>query len=117
MKYFKLYEFDSPDVPNSGVNMDGEFLLKLDKARDIASVPFKITSGYRTEDHNRKVKGVLGSSHTKGYAADIHCNNSVSRFTIVNALLQAGFNRIGIAETFIHVDNDPDKVKDVIWTY
>ena len=41
-KYFKLEEFDSPDLPNSGVNMDGAFLTMLDNARDIAQIPFKI---------------------------------------------------------------------------
>jgi hypothetical protein len=28
-----------------------------------------------------------------------------------------GFNRIGVANTFIHVDNDPSLPEDVIWTY
>jgi hypothetical protein len=31
--------------------------------------------------------------------------------------MKAGFNRIGIADTFIHVDNDPGKAENVIWTY
>jgi hypothetical protein len=31
--------------------------------------------------------------------------------------MEAGFNRIGIAPTFIHVDNDPSKPEDVIWLY
>lgn len=117
MKYFKLSEFDSPDMVGSGEAMDKEFLSKLDQARSLCDIPFKITSGYRTEAHNLKVNGVSNSSHKKGYAADIHCNNSVSRFIIVNALLKVGLNRIGIADTFIHVDNDPDKVANVIWTY
>ena len=26
LKYFTLDEFDSPDLPNSGVNMDSDFL-------------------------------------------------------------------------------------------
>jgi len=117
MKYFKLSEFDSPDVVGSGEAMDMEFLSKLDQARSLCDIPFRITSGYRTEDHNRKVKGVLGSSHTKGLAADIACTNSAARHIIVSALLKVGLNRIGIADTFIHVDRDPSKVANVIWTY
>jgi hypothetical protein len=31
--------------------------------------------------------------------------------------MEAGFNRIGISSTFIHVDNDPSKPEDVIWLY
>ena len=83
----------------------------------LCDIPFRITSGYRSEDHNRKVGGVLGSSHTKGLAADIACTNSAARHIIVTALLKVGLNRIGIADTFIHVDRDPSKVANVIWTY
>ncbi len=117
LNYFKLSEFDSPDVKDSGNNMNMDFLLMLDEARDIADVPFKINSGYRSVSHNKKVKGKAGSSHLTGYAADIHCNDSVQRFIMVNALIMAGFTRIGIAKTFIHVDSDPTKAGDVIWVY
>jgi len=117
LKYFSLSEFDSPDLPNSGVNMDGEFLTKLDNARAISSIPFKITSGYRTEAHNKAVNGVSDSSHMKGHAADIAVGSGSDRWTVVNALIRSGFNRIGIAKTFIHVDDDPSKPSNVIWTY
>ena len=117
MKYFKLSEFDSPDSVGSGEFMDREFLSRLDQARSLADTPFKITSGYRSERHNAKVGGVPNSSHLKGHAADIACNNSVARHKIITALLKAGINRIGIADTFIHADNDPDKPSNVIWTY
>jgi hypothetical protein len=36
---------------------------------------------------------------------------------LVCALFDAGFGRIGIAKTFIHVDVDPDKPFDVMWVY
>ena len=117
MKYFKLSEFDSPDMVGSGEAMDKEFLSRLDQARSLCNIPFKITSGYRSEAHNHKVGGVLGSSHTKGLAADIACTNSAARHTIVTALLKVGLNRIGIADTFIHVDMDSSKSANVIWTY
>ena len=114
---FKSSEFDSPDVEGSGVMMDDNFLEMLDQARTAANIPFIITSGYRTEDHNKLIGGVDGSAHTKGHAVDIACRDSVSRHTIITNLLAAGFNRIGIASTFIHVDNDPNKSPNVIWTY
>ena len=123
MKHFDYNEFDSPDIPHSGVNMDSKFLDMLDDARAIAGIPFKINSGYRSEQHNEKVGGKLktpsskGSSHMYGLAADISVKNSLDRFTIIDALIEAGFNRIGIANSFIHVDSDPDKSQYVIWTY
>ena len=117
MKYFKLEEFESPNSPGSGEEMKQLFLNKLDVARGYAGIPFIINSGFRTVDHNVSVKGSLNSSHLRGYAADIHCLDSRSRKIIVNALINAGLNRIGIAKTFIHVDCDPEKSQDVIWLY
>jgi zinc D-Ala-D-Ala carboxypeptidase len=114
LKYFKLSEFD--DAPGTGKNMKKEFLTKLDKARAIADVPFKITSGYRSKETNKRVGGVSTSSHLKGLAADISCKDSSTRQKIISGLIKAGFTRIGIADTFIHCDTDKDK-QDAIWLY
>jgi zinc D-Ala-D-Ala carboxypeptidase len=116
MNYFTLDEFDSPDVLGSGENMDVKFLELLDYAREEAMTSFKINSGYRTPERNAKVGGVANSSHIKGCAADISCTSSAKRLLIVQALINVGFTRIGIAGSFIHVDNDPDK-NDAIWLY
>ena len=115
-KYFNLEEFNCPSLPNSGVNMDKEFILKLEKAREIANIPFRISSGYRTEEHNEKVGGVKNSSHLKGLAADIKVGSGNERYIILNSLILAGFKRLGIAKTFIHVDLDYEKPNSV-WTY
>ena len=116
LEHFNIEEFDCPSEPGSGVNMERNFLRLLDKARGIADVPFKINSGFRTVEHNTAVGGVNGSSHTLGWAADIHCTNSQARIKIVAALIEVGFRRIGVSKSFIHVDNDPSKV-DSIWLY
>ena len=116
MKYFTLDEFDSPDYKGSGVNMDDNFLELLNNAREIAGIPFKITSGYRTENHNKKVGGVSNSSHLNGFAADIAIGSGQERYIVLNALIKAGFKRLGIAKTFIHCDTDISKSNSV-WTY
>jgi len=122
MIYFKLNEFDSPDLPSSGQEMDNNFLDMLQDARAIAGIPFKINSGYRTESHNNSVGGKpktassKGSSHMYGYAADISATSGSQRWIIVRSLIEAGFTRIGIAKSFIHADNDPDK-PNAIWSY
>ena len=122
MKYFEISEFDSPDEVGSGKYMDSEFLRMLDEARELAGIPFRITSGYRTPSHNAYVGGVQaglkskGSSHLFGYAADIACNNSSDREIILAAVIKAGFRRVGIANSFIHIDNDPDK-NAAVWLY
>ena len=117
MKYFNIDEFDSPDEPGSGQFMDDEFLEMLDNARHMAGIPFIINSGYRTKEHNRSVGGKKNSAHLDGFAADISATTSRERMWIVGALLEAGFNRIGIGRTFIHVDNDPHKPEEVMWHY
>jgi len=117
MKYFKLSEFDSPDLPGSGIEMNEEFLHMLDAARKIYGKPMRVNSGYRTETHNKKVGGVSSSSHLKGLAADISCKDSSNRFEMVQAFIKAGFKRIGVASSFIHIDNDKDKSQNVMWTY
>jgi len=122
MRYFNYIEFDSPDVLGSGRNMDPRILEMLDLAREKFDKPIKITSGYRTKEYNNELKKMgykasPNSSHLKGLAADIHCNNSKDRFELVDILLDVGFNRIGIANTFIHVDIDKNKPSHLIWTY
>jgi len=117
LKYFTLSEFDSPDEPGSGSKMDKKFLEKLDYARGNAGIPFKINSGYRSEEWNRTVGGRVGSSHLLGLAADIACKGSRDRALIIRALLEVGITRIGIARTFIHCDVDKRKDQDVFWLY
>ena len=117
MKYFNYEEFDSPDIQGSGQLMDPELLDMIDKAREIYGKPIRVNSGYRTEDHNRKVGGVDSSSHLKGLAIDVACIRSKDRFEMLTALIEVGFNRIGVASTFIHIDVDKNKSQNVIWTY
>ena len=105
-KYFKEVEY----------KMDTDFLAKLDKAREFAKVPFVINSAYRSPEHPESIKNPT-SSHIKGLAVDIKATDSKTRFKIVKALVTVGFTRIGIADTFIHVDLDFDKTQNVIWTY
>ena len=96
-----------------------ELVEKLNQAREIAGIPFIITSGYRCAKHNEEVGGVAESSHTKGLAVDIAFKNSNQCFKIVRALYDAGFRRIGInfAKSFVHCDVDGSKPQDVLFKY
>lgn len=97
--------------------MDPYFLAKLDGMREIAGVPFHINSGYRCATRNTLIGGKEDSAHTKGHAVDISAMDSATRFRIIEAAFQQGFNRIGIASTFIHVDDDTTKPPCVAWVY
>ena len=117
MKYFNYEEFDSPDIQGSGQLMDEKMLSMLDEVREMYGKPISINSGYRTIRHNAKVGGKSKSSHLKGLAVDIACSTSRDRYNLLEALKSVGFNRIGIAKSFIHVDIDYNKSDKVIWVY
>jgi hypothetical protein len=92
------------------------FALRLERARILANVPFIITSGFRCVEHNREVGGAPDSSHLVAVAADIECNSMSDRLPIIRGSILAGFHRIGIAKTFIHIDDDYRKPAS-IWLY
>ena len=106
-KYFK---------ENEVVGLKTELVDMLDKAREIAGIPFVITSGYRDVTHNEDVGGVKDSSHTKGEAVDLRARNSHEHFLITKALMDAGFTRISKCyKSHIHCDIDSIKPKEVLF--
>lgn len=98
------------------VGLKPKLVEMLDKARGIAGIPFKITSGYRTTEHNAQVGGVSDSSHTTGLAVDLLVKDGVSGGKILLALVQAGFTRFGFyKDGHIHVDIDNTKPNPCYW--
>lgn len=119
--YFKQSEF-ACKCGCGTCNVNQEFVNRLDLARRLAGVPFPINSGCRCQKHNAKVGGEKNSSHLSGpdrecFAVDIGIFDSVSRYRVIRALLEAGFDRLGVGKSLIHVDSDPSKEPHVIWTY
>lgn len=117
LRYFSNIEFNHCNPSCELEDMNPNFMKKLDNARHLCKTPFRPTSAFRSQiwelEHGRNGN----SSHTKGCAIDLEVKTSAERFDIVNALLMTGFNRIGIGENFIHVDDDKSKVQNVIWDY
>jgi len=106
------------------LNPNREFLERLERARIRAEIPFPVNSGSRCKKHNEEIGGVDSSSHLadeleeiESHAADIGVRGSRQRGKILTALRAVGFNRIGIANSFIHVDNDPALPPEVTWLY
>src|SRR6056297_2228968 len=119
MKHFDRAEF-ACKCGKCGLGLDDIDAIALGKllsARARAGVPFVLNSAMRCERHNKKIGGSHTSSHLNGCAFDIACQDSVPRFKILGALLAADFKRIGIAKTFIHVDDDRGKPAGVAWIY
>lgn len=93
--------------------MRAETLSKLYKARDLAGIPFVISSAYRCEAHNLAEGGKNNSAHLRGRAIDVDYTTMEQGYIILKALIDAGFPRIGINydKTFIHADDDPSLPK------
>lgn len=89
----------------------------LQKMRDGYGKPMKISSGLRCKDWNRHEGGKDDSAHLSGCAADIVVRNSKQRFMLLREAIYAGFTRIGVGKTFIHVDVDTAKPQLVVWMY
>lgn len=118
IQFFTPDEFDCPGMPGSGLeHMQLEFVQVLDAIRYDCAFPFRITSGWRSVEHNARTQGVKNSPHLRGWAADISAQTSRHRFAIVNAAIEHGISRIGVGSSFVHLDNDPAKVNRLLWLY
>lgn len=113
--YFSRKEEWCPCCHSGGLVPD--FREKLNKAREIAGVPFVLNSAFRCETHNADVGGKYTSAHLAGLAVDIKAEDSRTRYLILKGLFAAGFHRIGIGKTFIHADDDLTKPAGVVWLY
>lgn len=100
LRYFQPGEFSEPGA------MDEDFLVRLDEARHLAGIPFRLSSTYRAGDPR---------SHGRGKAVDIAATESRDRFHIVRGALLAGFRRIGVYDRHVHLDADPSLSPDVMW--
>lgn len=106
--------FNEKEDPNM-IGLNERLMFMLDKARCIAEIPFYITSGLRTQEHNKEVGGVENSAHLTGLAADLECTDSLNRFAMVYGLYIAGFKRLEINKGHIHVDIDETKDQNVFF--
>jgi hypothetical protein len=96
-------------------------VARLEKTRVLAGIPFSIRSGCRCPAHNAAVKGRPDSAHLTipvsevCEAVDIATPDSRTRFLIMWAAMQAGFERIEDAPTWIHLDVDKGKDQRVLF--
>jgi hypothetical protein len=82
-KHFSLSEFTRSDyarrhgidnTPNADVLENLRMLAaRIDRLRDVLSLPIHVTSGYRSPKLNAGIGGSKSSRHMVGLAADIEC--------------------------------------------
>lgn len=102
---------------SSFIDLNPKLVDTLILAQKMAGFQFTITSAFRSQSYERS-KGRKGtSSHCKGLAVDISTRDSHTRFKVVTACILAGIPRIGIGNTFVHVDIDETKAHPIIFHY
>ncbi len=106
-KNFRSEEFACP-CGKCTLHIEQRLVDALQKIRDLAATPIKITSGYRCVSHNKAVGGSPNSQHIRGIAADISIvGNSIEEMAQLAANVDE-FKHGGIGvypqENFIHVD-------------
>ncbi len=100
-----------------------EFMDRLQVLRGAYGEPMIVTSGFRCSDYNEKISTTGRSGvHTKGRAVDIKTNGE-GAFALIHASMAYGFRGIGVKmrgphpARFIHLDDDPARVRPIIWSY
>ena len=114
--YFSRHEF----VCKCGCGFfikDVLLIQRLERIREFLGMPVVIKSGCRCKPWNTFVRGNRASEHMDGQAADIKISNSHERDRVVKFAHDVGFRRVGVANTFVHVDTDIYKPQDVLWLY
>ena len=111
--HFTKEEFDCQcGCGNGDIVISENLVFALECIRIHYGKPMRINSGIRCLPHNRKIGSRDTSSHIKGLAADISCNNMGTRLELMKHIIRDGeFTRVGLHKDFIHVDVDFDKPK------
>jgi len=113
-KYFKIEDFDCQETGNN--EMVEEFIHRLDELREACGFPFIVTSGYRDpKGHPIEKRKARPGTHAQGIAADIRVSGGAQRRKVVEKAIELGFNGIGVAKTFVHVDIR--QTAPVMWSY
>ncbi len=109
-------------TPEEVEGLNNDFVELLDRAREIAGIPFIITSGFRTPEKNQSLVGAVSdSAHLKGLAVDLAVADSHEVAVLLDAAKAVGITRRGIyvnanfEPTHVHIDVDPEKISEVIF--
>ena len=119
MSYFQPAEFycPCPDACVGKRDANARLRIKLERVRELYGKAIIVNSGVRCTKHNAAVGGVDSSEHVAGLGADLRCSTSRARAFLLGAVLAAGFRRVGIAKSFIHVGASEELDQDVVWVY
>lgn len=100
------------------IDMDEDFLARLQSLRTEFGKPMVITSGYRSPRHSIERKKTAPGTHSTGKACDIAVGGAAAH-ELISIALRLGFNGIGVSQKgtgsrFIHLDTMPRRA---VWSY
>lgn len=99
-------------------DMDGDFMEKLQHMRQLLGRPISLSSGFRCADHEEERNKTQPGAHAAGLAADIEVSNGHERFKVIEAAIHVGMKGIGVANSFVHVDDGhPYAHRPASWKY
>lgn len=111
---FSPYELRSKS--DNKLAVDKPSMDKLQHLRNLIDKPMKITSGYRSPSHNKKVGGVKDSEHLRAKAYDVDMEgHDPAQFEA--AARECGFTGFGFYHKsgFIHIDTGPQREWGLRW--
>lgn len=88
-------------------SVDQDTLDKAQVGREILGHALTVTSGGRCNHHTNEVHRTTPADHQKCKGIDVSVNGA-TRGNVVKAGIDAGFNAIGVAKTFVHWGYRPE---------
>jgi hypothetical protein len=113
VSYFTTSEFECPCDCGFGSleeDISEELIGKLNIMRTLYGQSMVVTSGARCDEYNHAIGGVENSAHLphpvsgQCRAVDILVRNGKARLDLIDLARVTGFERIGIAPNFLHLD-------------
>jgi zinc D-Ala-D-Ala carboxypeptidase len=97
-------------------DMSPAFMARLQALRTAFGAPLRINSGYRSPRHSVEAAKPEPGVHSLGRAVDIAADGRV-KFRLIALAPLLGFTGIGVAKTFIHLDDWDGVPRPNVWTY
>ena len=91
------------------VAMKSFFMQKLQALRVEYGRQMVITSGFRCNNYNMKIKGAVNSFHLRGMAIDVSLVDAGERRKLIALALPMGFS-VGADKAFLHLDLREDPI-------
>ncbi len=98
------------------LDMQPDFMDRLQRLRTVLGGPITLTSAYRSPRHSIERAKAQPGTHAMGRAVDILADGRL-QYRIIALAPGLGFLGMGIAKTFIHLDDWDGGPRPNVWLY